>query len=503
MIYTHQHFTQNQNFDCDVLVIGTGAGGSSCLATLAEAGLNVIALENGDFLTPKDFNQREDSMFPKLFYDAGARRTKDKHIRVIHGKGVGGSTLHNINLCKPLPAGIIKKWGLADFNHERLAPFFKKTESDLQVSQLSETQMNQANQLFAKGVTNLGYRGGRLSHNRQGCKESGFCELGCSFNAKMNALRVYIPRAVKAGAKIFSNTRADKINYSKKRAYSCSAHVRNPENKIIATLTINFKLIVVSAGAIESPLLLLRSHTPDPYGLCGKRLHLHPGTAICGVFDQEINMWQGIPQSYECTEFLDLENDNHDKNLWLITGSAHPVGAASLMPSFGLEHSMALKKYPHLLAVTPMLHDSTVGAIRPRWGGGAHMDYQLNQSDKKMMSKGLYESAKILFAAGAKEVVIPNKYMHRLSRLSDWKPEFANISAGAIDMVSVHPMSSLWMGMEREKSCTTEHGRWHHVDNLYIADTSLFPTSIGVPPQISAYTMGHWVADAVLHDLKK
>ena len=102
----------DQVLDVDAVVIGTGAGGSIALRELAaRAGLNVVALEEGASSTPRDFNQREDEMIPRLFQDAGGRATEDMGIRVLQGRGVGGSTVHNTNLCKRTPDAILDLLG--------------------------------------------------------------------------------------------------------------------------------------------------------------------------------------------------------------------------------------------------------------------------------------------------------------------------------------------------------------------------------------------------------
>lgn len=502
MIYTYEHLTRDQNLNCDVCIVGSGAGGSAAASSLSEAGLKVIVLEAGSYLIPKDFNQREETMYPKLFYEAGGRRTANRALRVLHGHGVGGSTLHNINLCKQIPKEILSSWKLKHFKENTFRHHLNKVEKDLGVTRISPDQMNESNRLFKKGVLNLHYQGGTLKHNRKGCIESGFCELGCSFNAKMNALRVYIPKAVKNGAKIFANTRAFALVRSNKKIKALEANVIHPETKKIqAKLSIKARWFVLSGGAIETPLLMLRSDLPDPNNLIGKRLHLHPGVVALGVFPEKVEAWKGIPQSYECTEFLSFNPKEHDKRVWLIASSAHPIGAASMVPGMGSDHHQLMKLYPRIVPITPMIHDLTTGSVQEQWGGGAKINYVLNTSDRQQLAKGLKESAKILFAGGAQEVVIPSRKILRLKNPKDiYKTDF-KVEDFEMDLVAVHPMSSVWMGNSPKNSCLDSTGRYHHLDNLYVADTSVYPTSLGIPPQVTTYGIGHFVANSVLGSL--
>src|SRR5262249_18984395 len=183
--------------DCDVVVVGTGAGGAMAARELARTGLQVVALEEGGWHRTRDFNQREDEMLSRLFADRAARSTADMAIHVLQGRGLGGSTVHNTNLCKRTPAPILESWGLAP---SELAPLFEATERDLDVSPMDWQALNSNNDLFRKGVARLGYRGAYLLHNRKNCVGSGFCELGCAFDAKQNALKVLLPQAAAAGA---------------------------------------------------------------------------------------------------------------------------------------------------------------------------------------------------------------------------------------------------------------------------------------------------------------
>lgn len=183
MIYTAEHLRQPVSLQADLCVIGTGAGGSPVVWEAIQKGHSVIVVEAGSFWRPEDFSQLEHEMFPRLYQDKAGRTTTDRAIQVHQGKGVGGSTLHNINLCKTIPAEIYQQWtkkhGLKHLSWKTLQGLYKEIQQRLSITQVKPEQMNANNRLLQRGCTQLKYKGGLLSHNRVGCAGSGFCELGC------------------------------------------------------------------------------------------------------------------------------------------------------------------------------------------------------------------------------------------------------------------------------------------------------------------------------------
>jgi choline dehydrogenase-like flavoprotein len=507
VIFTFRHFLDGvaafakaSEREFDVAVIGSGAGGAAAALALAQRGARVMIIEAGDLLLPSDFSQREELMFPKLFYESGGRRTFDRAIRVLHGKGIGGSTLHNLNLCKRAPHEVVASWALPRFSPTRYEALCAETEALLSVRKIPESSFNRNNQIFRKGTETLGYRGGVLSHNRVGCQESGFCELGCRYDAKMNAFRVLIPKFVELGGVVLANSRAVKLSLSGKRIDHLFVQVTDPNSgRVLRDLKINAKAFVLAAGAIESPLLALRSDLPDRNQQIGAHLHLHPGAAVCGLFKEDVKMWEGIPQSYECTEFLSFDEQS-DRRVWLVGGAAHPCGVAGLLPGFGDQHFEMMKLYPRMASVSPMVHDLTEGRVSEDAFSSSlpRIDYQLETSDRRQLEMGLLEAAKILFAAGAEKVILPVRKMKSFSTAAELDLSQFSALPRELDLVAVHPMGTLRMGKSPESSVTDDLGHFHLVENLWAADASLFPTSLGVPPQISIYSAGRHVGEHVI-----
>ena len=209
MIFHTPSLTLPLSLKADLCIIGSGAGGSMVANIAAKAGMKVIVLEAGPFVTPSDMTQREEEMLSKLFWESGARTTADRAVHIHQGRGIGGSTLHNLNLCTRIPDPIIDHWiesrKLGHLGHQDWDKLYKEVEKMLEVSDVPENMINKHNRILENACKKLGWEGGCMKHNRTGCVGSGFCELGCSYDAKSNACKILVREAVKAGTEFFSH----------------------------------------------------------------------------------------------------------------------------------------------------------------------------------------------------------------------------------------------------------------------------------------------------------
>jgi len=461
------------------------------LRELARAGLDAVALEAGAHLTSQDFDQREDRMLAELYQDAGARTTEDLAIRVLQGRGVGGSTVHNTNLCKRTPDEILELWsrkyGIADVRPSDLRAAFETIERDLSVSEMEPALRNANNEILRAGCEALGWRGGPLHHNRIGCVQSGFCELGCSYDAKQNAVKVLLPQAVRAGARVYSDVEAVGIVHDGRAVAGVRGVARGADGQPRAAVEVRARIVVLAASAVGSAALARRSGVPDPHGTLGRGLRMHPGAVVVGRFDQRVYGWRGIPQSYECTELLSHE-EGSDKRVWIVTAFAHPIGAAVTVPGFGASHMAAMRSYPNLAVLTAMVHDETSGEVLLDADERPVIRYKMVERDRAQLAIGLAACARLLFAAGAQEVTIPAVAPVRLANARALEAvDLSVVRPHSVPLTAVHPMGSMCMGQDPRASVVRSTGEHHQLRGLFVADGSLFPTSIGVPPQISIY----------------
>ncbi len=495
-------------WDCQVAVIGLGAGGAMVFHQLARQGVDVVGIEMGEYLRPRETSQREDEMMPRLFQESGARATDDFSVTILQGKGVGGSTVHNTNLCKRLPEPVLEQWeaqfGLEWATSEQLQADFAYVEDLLDVQRIPDERVNANNRVLARGLEELGWEGGRLSHNRShdDCRQSGFCEIGCPNDGKQNAAKVLVPEGLEAGGRVLTHARAERVAIENDRAQGVRGVAADPvSGREGHPFEVRAEQVCLSASATGSPALLAQSDAPDPEHLAGTNLHLHPGATVLGIFDdpadEPIRSWLGNPQSVECTEFLEVGPDAR-RRAWILPGAAHPAGASMFVPGFGAPHGEMMAKYPRFASLLVMLHDHASGRVHPADGEQIDIHYRLDRAEYTQLARGLRAAGELLLAAGASEVVVPTSPPRRASTTRQLDSLTAS-DLGPLDppLAAVHPMSTLWMGADPANSVVDPRGAHHHVDDLWVADGSLFPTSIGGPPQVPIYTMGRRVARAI------
>lgn len=478
----------------DLCVIGSGPGGLTAATIAAEAGLRVVVLEAGGLVTPAQMTQREEQMLPRLMCEAGTRTTADRGVRVLQGLGVGGSSLHNLNLCKRIPAPVLARWrsmrGLSHLPPECWDALYTEVEQMLAVSRIPPGLMNPHNQMLADACALLGWRGDTLAHNRSGCVGSGFCEIGCAFDAKNNALKVFAPRFVRAGGTILTHCQAVRVRHRFRRARGVEAVALHPVTGApVGAVHIDAPRVCVAASATGTPAILLRSEVPDPGGETGQRLHLHPSVVVGGDFETPMRAWAGIPQSFECTEWIDFQTERH--RTWIVPVFGHPMGVATLVPGAGSAHRARMHRFAHMGALTAMLHDHTRGQVRPDGDLGVRIDYWPDAADRAELALGLARCGQLLFAAGARQIFVPGHPTPHLRRGDDpAQLALTRIQRGRVDVSAVHPMGSVPMGDDPSEAAVDSRGAHHHVDGLWVSDGSLFCGSIGVPPQLSIYALG-------------
>lgn len=498
MIYDASTFALPVALETDLLVVGAGAGGLAAAMTAAEAKVKTLVLEGGPHVAPREMTQREEEMLPLLLQESGNRTTRDRAVKLLQGRGVGGSTLHNQNLVKRIPEAMRARWarevGTSHLPPERWDALYQELEGLLGVTPVPRELWNRHNLLLEQACQALGWRGGGLAHNRTGCLGSGFCELGCRYDAKNNGPKVLLPRLLAAGGQVVTHCVATRLLVERGAARGVEAVVVEPRTRrVLGRLTVKAQRVCVAASATGTAALLLRSGVPDPSGKTGRTLRIHPAVIAAGDFEAPVRAWEGLPQAFECTEHLHLDDDTQHR-VWLLPSFAHPVGVATLVPGAGAAHRALMERYAHLGVFAAMIHDLSAGQVHPKGEADLAIDYWPDAPDRAELAFGLWAATKLLFAAGAQRVLIPTRVPQVLRPGDDLEPlKTLPVEKGEVDLVAVHPMASVPMGDDPKAAPVGSDGKHHHLENLWVADGSLFPSSIGVPPQLSIYAMGRHV----------
>ncbi len=507
-IFTGDEITSDTEVSAQVCIVGSGSGGAVLAHELTARGLDVVLLEEGGYHTRREFNMDEGWAYPNLYQEMANRATDDLAIKIFQGRSVGGGTTINWTTCFRTPPRITKVWrdrfGNKDLTDEALRPHFEALEKRLHIHEWPLDQVNANNKVLWDGCEKLGYDHKLIRRNVHKCSNLGYCGTGCPTDAKQSMLVTFVPDAVEKGLRLYANASARRLEVSGNKVTAVHAELRDPatDQPKGVKLVVKAKVVAVCGGALNSPALLLRSGL-DQGGKVGRRTFLHLTTVSVGIFDQEIAAYSGAPQSVYSHQFIDR---GPGKIGWFTeTAPVHPVLAAVSFAGFGEWHRDLIRKLPNINAVVASQNDGLlldeVGATVKLRGGNDQrlsIQYDLQPAHFEAARAAQIELARIQFAAGARQVIS----LHEQPVVLNSEKELSKLDSAPWEPVrlrifSAHQMGGCPMGADPATSVVTPELQFRGVDNLFVADGSLFPTSLGVNPQQTIFGLAHWGAQFV------
>ena len=479
--------------ECDVVIVGSGAGGAAAATTLAEAGLDVIVLEAGGSYNRDTYPSDPLDAIASLYRDAGLTIAEGRpSIPVPVARTVGGTTVINSGTCFRAPDPVLEEWqrrfGI-DWAAD-LAPDFAESEEFLRVTPLDPERMGRNGQLAMEGAAALGVSGGPISRNAGSCVQCSSCPYGCKIDAKRGMNVSYLPRAVAAGAKIRAGVEARRILVEDGRAVGVRCVSQAAEgNGHPASYTVRARqATIVAGGALGTPELLLRSGLGGDQ--VGRNLHIHPACWVGARYEEEVRGWDGVMQSYYVDEW------EPKRVLLEATFTPLPFGGAWLQGA-GREHQEAMLGFDRIGSIGVQLQDRSAGQVGVARDGSLRASYRLTGEDAESLTFGIARAAEIHFAAGATEVY-PN-----IARVGVLKPsqlaefEATSFKPSELRLEAFHPLGTARIAADpREGACATD-GSVNGVDGLYVADASLFPSAVGVNPMMTIIAFAKRVAGGI------
>jgi len=478
----------------DFVVVGSGAGGSAAAVRLARGGAKVAIVEAGPWRDPEDYPSSVYGTIRDMFADWNAVFTFGRAFwPIVQGAVVGGTTVVNSAICVRTPADIFAQWkdehGVGgDKMAEAVWRIQDRLEEELCVEQTPQAVLGRTSILAMKGATNLKYESHYTDRYIKTCSGSGMCMQGCRANRKQSTNLNYIPEVMQRGGVVLSCAPVHKIIYADDRATGVTGHFRHPATRkrggrfsVRAT-----KAVLVAASVTQSPLLLIRS------GIRGKAVgrffRAHPGAPIFGCYDEPVDMNCGATQGWASTEFRQQPG-------FKLESLSLPLDmVAGRLPGGGTLLMQRLAEFRHLAAWVQACRAESTGSIRRGLWGEPFVSYTLNRRDMHRFREGLYQVARIHFAAGAR-AVIPAIYGLPYKLGPD---EVDQIKEGPLNPrryvgVISHLFGGCVMGSDPSRSVCNGQGRVHGFRNLYIADASAIPTNLGVNPQHTIMGLAwHW-----------
>ncbi|MEM7605336.1 MAG: GMC family oxidoreductase [Myxococcota bacterium] len=475
--------------DCDVVVVGSGAGGSVVATELAESGQSVVVLEEGARVPQAEYGaMRVSESLRHIWRDGGmtvaAPVGDSPAINVTMGKVVGGSSVLTGGVCFRLPGRILKDWrdshGLPEYTEASMEEPTRAVEKHTHVEEVPVAMRSKATTLFDRGARASGFQLESLKRNTKDCRGCGRCNFGCPEGAKLSVDLSYLPRAVKAGTTVFSHCLVTKVRTEYGRAVGVEGRILNGRGgKAGDRLVVHARRVVLACSAWYTPLILQASGIGKRSRSLGKRMTLHPGFRMMARFDEDVRGWRGAMQSAFSDAF-------EEAGVTLVSVFVPPSVVGATMPGIGLSHYRRAKALPNIAMFGGMIHDTGSGVVRRGPGREPIVSYRLAKEDRPKVYKIIRVLAETYFAAGAKEVFPPVLGLGKGLTPDEFRSlDLEQLPMRRFEVSSQHPMGTVRMGRDGHDAVVDADGRAFDVDELYVADGSIVPTSLGVNPQLS------------------
>ncbi|MGQ0602558.1 MAG: GMC family oxidoreductase N-terminal domain-containing protein [Anaerolineales bacterium] len=505
--------------ECDVVIVGSGAGGSVVAAELARSGKDVIIVEKGGYYSEEDFEQVEYTAYQKLYENQAILATRDGGVVVLAGAALGGTTVINWSASFRTPDHVRDEWAYSHACPDVLSADYTRALdvvcARLNVSEDEAWASAEARKLEL-ACDRLGLGCGVVPQNRAGCGDPahcGWCTFGCARGSKQSVLKNYLPDAVEHGARILVRAEAKKVLIENGRAVGVEVEVATeaaphrgereaqaPLAPGARPLTIRARATVIAAGSLHSPAVLLRSGIPNPN--IGANLRLHPTVPVFGEYAELIEPWTGPMLTRYVNQWANLDGRHYGVVIEHPPAHAGIIGLGQVWLS-GEQHKDIVTRTRNQAVFIAITRDREGGRVTVNKRGQPVMDYTVSRHDGTHLLRGVQECFRLHAAAGALTIGGPHSglvpfrndgadlepYLQRVQRLGH-RPN-------ALMLFSAHQMGTCRMGGHRTKSVLTPQGESWDVRNLFVADASAFPTATGVNPMITVMALAHQTAHAV------
>lgn len=471
--------------DFDLIVIGSGAGGGVVAAELAQSGLAVLLLETGRHWPTESFKRWEAKASHDLFWPMRfAPLPGGDVVSFLAGRCVGGTTTINTKVALRAHAQDIAKWhaacGLTNdagepFALADLEPYYRRVEDVLGVRERSD--WGPSVYTVQAGLRALGAELEPVaSYTGRDCERYGSCLQGCPTGAGKSTMNTYIARALPAGLELRTQATVQRILIDEgaagERAASGVEYLDAAGQRQVARA----RRVVVAAGALNTPQLLLRSGLRG--AALGRHIGLHPARLVYGLFDGIQDAHRVYPISAHCMKF---QCDADGGFVLEASTVMDPIAFATTLrdesgPLWGERLVQALRAYRRYAGVLAMVNDENHASVGIDADGAERIEVDLQPSEHARIDAALNLSREALRAAGARQIY--------------WT-----------GLISTHTQGGCRMGDDAARSVVDRHGRCHGVQRLYVADASLIPRTLSVNPSLTVMALATRLAEHLVQEL--
>ncbi|MCB9727013.1 MAG: GMC family oxidoreductase [Deltaproteobacteria bacterium] len=497
MILGYPDYAREQRFEADVVVVGTGAGGAVVGSELAQAGFRVTFVEEGGWHPTQTFSAYTSESVPRLYRDGGGTVILGKPpIPYVEGRCVGGSTVINGGMAYRAPDPILAGWardtGAEELSSKGLEPYFEQVEARVSARQQRAESVGADNKIMREGSRRMGWNYSENPRNQQECVGSNNCVLGCPTGAKQSTLVTFMPTAMAAGARCLTEVRIDRLIIEGGRCVGVAGHAIDPVRmRRGVAVEVRANAVVIACGAIQTPHLLLKHKLSRQSGQLGRNFLCHPNVKLIGLFPFDVKAWQGVSQVGQVREF-------HDEGIVLAENFIPPAAMATQLPMIGTKSWEVMQRYNQSIVGGCLVEDSTTGRVRRGPFDMATATYNVTAHDHERFLKGARLLAEMWFAMGAEEVLLPFISLPSIRSADELgRIDPSRIRMSEVELFTPHLMGTARMGGRAEDSVIDVSGELWDLPGCHVADASIFPTAIGVNPQITIMAMAMQIAGRI------
>ena len=474
--------------------------GPTVAAHLAEQGYRTLVLEEGKYHTTAENTGDVIAMMGQLMRDGGTTAIMGRSpINYMEGKCLGGTTVLNGGMCWRTPEDVIHEWrverNLTGLTDTVMDEIFTEVEHTIDARHQDVGSYGGANLAFKQGADALGWRLSQNKRNQQHCVGSNDCVTGCPSGAKRSTVFTWLPRYLKAGGRLITGMKVDRICRQGGRVTGVSGVIQNPYKP--RRFTVHAQAVVLACGAIQTPLLMQRNGLARGNAHVGKHFTIHPNVKVAARFDEPVDSMRGTHQAWQCTEFV-------KEGILLAPGSIPFAFMSLIFPSFGPDLKSSLEEWKYIATGGVLVDDSSSGSISRGFFGMPNVRYDVTDVDQTKFIKAASKLAELYFAAGANEVYTAfheHPVLHSpddLKKLISQPPRIE-----ATEYFTAHLMGTCRMDGRDGHGVVDENGQCQHVQNLFVADASVLPGTIGVNPQVSIMGLALYIGRRMSGLLKK
>jgi len=473
--------------DYDIVIVGSGAGGAIAAWALSREGFRVAVFEAGPEPEPRELLEEYPTIRALRYYwEGGLTFTWGTPlISIPYGRVLGGTVTVNSGTMFRAPEEVLKEWEKASGVHigiGLLEEAYRVIEKKLNINPVSEELLGGNARVMREGAKALGLSHGPVRRPLGKCRGLGECAFGCPCGGKLDMRLSFLREAVEVGAEIYVNSEVERIIIENGKARGVKVRIGNVLREVRS------KAVVVAAGALNTPRLLRASGVKNRH--LGLHLHIHPAAGVTGVMPWKVRGWIGTMQSYYVDSLLKTHHT-------LLLATFPPPGIGYSAGSIPIKD---LPLYPYLASIGVQTSDECTGKVlgfRPM--GVA--TYSICSDDLEKLKTGIELAAEILFAAGARKVYPPLKRESVATSINELKQLLRDAKPKAFKLSAYHPMSTARMAKDPDAGVVDEGGRVFGVENLYVVDASVIPSSTWVNPQLTINALALIISRSIAKDL--